>query len=858
MAEHLDSAAQLALTVSKLAQLDERHRKIVVAAARVHDLNKLDPEERSVQKLARDPQFLKQTLAEAKVLDWLEDPEADLEIVRRLIERHSAHHISDGLVFFPEDPRIEQMASIVRAADLLDIGLEEGTRLRKLEAELGAVFQKPCQLFHVTLNEERGYLSALLLEAIDEVLTNHGLQILAHDPNGTLFMGTQWPETDLAPIVGQALEAKIQAVFSGNLDTLVQATKDGIKIQAEALKQDLGQILSVVRAHLEKKQATVKMQKLQSDVQKWAAKAGDEAIQAAEDAGLFPIQTPDDFAVSEALKAAYLSYRKANIDVEEAWKRLGVKIGLSEIQSEALQAFDGQYGRPLFAATSSRGLEAALVAVQDSLTLRQQQMLSSQETCERPSTWETYVHQAVSWPIPTPQNWQAFLNAYIDAGKDKRCSLGATQGEVQSLNSSDFPRGTKVQIFSNRLLGGRAGDPKRKGSQVAIVDYQLLTAGAALPKADAGTPSYAHLFLPQASSPSLKRALKDWILEQAQINPEGPISWDEKALYQKLELHFKANKVVGAALPRREAFVSNQVVFSLYWGKDSSDSLALLKSLRLVLELAVGLSLPFALSNHLEIEGHTSYFGQVAGIPSNLQTLLLRGQYKDWSDAQHCLRRLQLLGQIMDLCCQKWDKRDECLYDLATVLSSPAPLQIYSALLRWYLRTSPQADAYRFAVQKISPLLNELLEDLVMPEKSQLTPLLRQAAQLAVEANIRGKSFERNAIMDPVQHFLEVVRQQKPHHDLDFIFADLIQRYHNRLDRLREHGVGRTKLEQLKHYYSLFRQIYSEVYQGRPERLLPDEKALLNAYLFFFHEASQNLKQSEQNTIQTEEESQND
>jgi CRISPR-associated protein Csc3 len=78
--------------------------------------------------------------------------------------------------------------------------------------------------------------------------------------------------------------------------------------------------------------------------------------------------------------------------------------------------------------------------------------------------------------------------------------------------------------------------------------------------------------------------------------------------------------------------------------------------------------------------------------------------------------------------------------------------------------------------------------------------------------------------------------------DLDFVFAALSQKYHTRLDRIRDHVVGETKLEQIKQYYSVLRRLYEEVYHARPEKLLSDREDLEAAYLFFWHEAFQEVK----------------
>lgn len=80
----------------------------------------------------------------------------------------------------------------------------------------------------------------------------------------------------------------------------------------------------------------------------------------------------------------------------------------------------------------------------------------------------------------------------------------------------------------------------------------------------------------------------------------------------------------------------------------------------------------------------------------------------------------------------------------------------------------------------------------------------------------------------------------------------MIQQYHTRLYRIREHGVGATKYEQIKAYYGVLRKLYEEVYNARADKLLTDRKTLEAAYLFFLEEARQQLKKnSEKNPVET-------
>jgi CRISPR-associated protein Csc3 len=137
-------------------------------------------------------------------------------------------------------------------------------------------------------------------------------------------------------------------------------------------------------------------------------------------------------------------------------------------------------------------------------------------------------------------------------------------------------------------------------------------------------------------------------------------------------------------------------------------------------------------------------------------------------------------------------------------------------------------------------------------DNAKLTAYLKEAAQVAAQARIWGSSFKRTAQAEPFTAFIAAVRSQKSYMDLDFMFAALVQQYHTRLDRIREHGVGATKYEQVKRYYDVLRKLYEEVYKARPEKFLTDKKTIEAAYLFFLEEARQQLKsQSEENPVET-------
>ncbi|NHC37216.1 CRISPR-associated protein Csc3 [Scytonema millei] len=853
LAEHLDSACQFILTVSRIAGVSEDKRPLLLAATAVHDLNKLDTEGRNVKTLARNKDFLREQLERACVLTFVVTDD-DFELVRKLIERHSGHNISDAARFLPEDPDIERWAAMLTAADLFDLGIPDEKRFRKLETELTVAFGRSCNLLRLRLTEDKGYITALLLGACEEVLQKHGLNSLAIFPDGELFEGEALPKVNLTKEIAGVWQSKIDLVFGNNIERLVRPTKDGIKITHQAIQQNIEEVLINIEALLEKKKASYKSDKIAKDVTKWGDAAGADAINKATEVGLIPVSNAEEFAISEGLKAAYLSYREVGLSPKEVWDKIACHTGISEQQRIALEPFNGQYGRPLFAAKAAiNGIEGIQEALKESFQLRKKSTQSS-EDIEVSEEVIAAVNRMVNLPFAIRLNGVNDLNAYIEANPRQRCSLGSTSNNIDELISDNMPPGTKVQAFSNRLPGGINAEPKRQADSIAALAYQLMSVGANFPSVKKQDPLYLHLALPKGSAPELLRIWRELLQQLAATNAEGgTVTVDEIQLYRDNILEFKANKVVGAALPKRPEFVHTTVIIPIVWGETNA-SLALLKSLRLGLEISLSLDIgfPFTLSSNLEVELFNDVYGRVEGIPAALQPLLGNGQYQERQDAEKILERLRCIGKLA-ISVASIQKADDCLYDLARACARP--IELYYVLLRWILREQDEPNLSAIW-SRICESLNTLLKNLMPNETALLTQYLKEAAQIAAEAKIWGSSFKRTAQTEPFTAFIAAIRTQKSHLDLEMIFAALIQQYHTRLDRIREHGVGATKLEQVKRYYEVLRKLYEEVYSARPEKFLSDRKTLEAAYLFFLEEARKQLKSqsqddSDENTTNT-------
>ncbi|MEM9218449.1 MAG: CRISPR-associated protein Csc3 [Cyanobacteria bacterium P01_F01_bin.150] len=841
LAEHLDSACQFVLTVSKMAMVPDDKRAVILAATAVHDLNKIDKAGRNVKKLARDKGFLREELEKAGVISFITG-EDDLELARRLIERHSGHNASDGALFLPEDTLIQQWTAILIAADLFDLDLPAEDLKKKLQKELTVALDRPSNLYRIRVSEDRGYMTALLLGACEDVLLEYNLTPLAIFPDGELFEGKVFPDIDLVPQIAARWQSKIDSVFGNNVEQLVTPESNGIRIMNQAVQQDLQEVVRAFLYQIEKKKNDkYDRAKLQADINKHILKKStSKDIEVASSVGLSIADSANEFALSEALKGVFISYGqiKPKISANQRWEKIANHVGLSKEQCQALELFDPQYARSLLAAKAiKKGIEGVQNALMESLKMRRDKSDKKTKGNDISKDLINLVYRTLNLPFFSQFSGFYELDAYIQAKPKQRCSLGPTISHIKDLAA--MPVGTKVQVFSNRLPGGLSDEPKRKAEATTLLAYQLLAIGAHFPKVKKKPPHYLHLALPKGSCPELLRIWRECLLGFAATNAEGgPVFVDVVKLYKDNAVEFTSNKVVGFAFPKRPEFVHNTVQLPMTWG-ETNNSVALLKSLRLALELSLSLDFefPFVLSSSLQIEPSIEHYGRVEGIPSSFSKLLGTGCYSR-HEAETVRDRLRCLGNLVQAV-SSVSKFDDCLYDLARATTQP--FSLYYVLLRWILREKSEISLESSWLKIRDPLKN-ILESLMPNENKKLTLYLKEAAQLAAEVNLKGSSFNRTSITKPFTDFLKDVRASKSYVDLDFLFAALSQKFHNHLDRILEYKVGGPKLNQIVQYYNILRNLYEEVYDARPEKLLNDRENLTAAYLFFWQEAYQVVK----------------
>lgn len=128
-----------------------------------------------------------------------------------------------------------------------------------------------------------------------------------------------------------------------------------------------------------------------------------------------------------------------------------------------------------------------------------------------------------------------------------------------------------------------------------------------------------------------------------------------------------------------------------------------------------------------------------------------------------------------------------------------------------------------------------------MADGDSVSARLKTMAQLAAEHTIRGSSFKRNSLLDPVSLAFDRLRRKSTPLDLESVQAATSQAIFNRLERLADvqYKPGARKHEKVSQFITVFYELLMNNYGGNLARFLSDEKALKEAYLFYVNAALQ-------------------
>lgn len=125
-----------------------------------------------------------------------------------------------------------------------------------------------------------------------------------------------------------------------------------------------------------------------------------------------------------------------------------------------------------------------------------------------------------------------------------------------------------------------------------------------------------------------------------------------------------------------------------------------------------------------------------------------------------------------------------------------------------------------------------------MSEIKKTSEIIKQMSKIAWDSKIKGKTLERNALLQPINMVFDQIRKQNQFLDLELVRASTIQKIFDYLDRINEseYKVGQKKREKITEFVDIFfDKLLLETYKNKINLILSDEKNLKAAYLFYIN-----------------------
>ena len=873
---HLIRGALLLHSLSPLFECSEEETRLLMAAFSIHDLNKLyEPGEKSLRKLADDQTFFKRVIHDSRVAAFLPDWQERSEDLKQLILGHGAHTTVAGerlLARVPgsriEKGRLEALTFLMRAGDISDLSerFEERKFKDKFLLEINSIGAKQYRLISHRLGEHRGVLSNIIHNSAREVLEkDYTATTVFLYPEGSWYLiSVNAPLPDRSVFhqkVGASVWKSLQAVRSRDLSKIVTLTKDGVKTDASVFRLGLSapEIVTAITKQVFRRKFPPR--KVEEARQKCAGRlrrkiATSMEIYFAEHKGCYPA-TEDLMRAGELIRALYNLVKthflkqaaRLTDGVADAWSSV---YSLLDIDGTAFEPFDKLYDRPfIVAGTLGQAYPDLEQRIEDILS-RLLEARGETYMPDAPDFLQKYLEEVLDIDFaPRPvSDLGAYFSSYVTRNH-KQCCYSASPGPAESWMSAEVPRGIVVQQFSNRLEGGVRREPKRNICPVCreqfFLEQMLFRSG--------GTKGMYLHFFPQGGLPAVYMETLRHSLEELtqKADPDTFFLPTETSLIDgqdtPLELRLLSQKARGFAMPQLSDAIGNTITLPVCPGVgESSDGKRVLQSVEIGLRLGKLLGLRCVVSESPIPPIGSQQFGAfyIDTMPSALQGFFGRKNLTR-SQAESLLERYSALRLVDREVRTGFDSID---WDLARALGV-APLTIFAVAGRALERkigkskaTSPDALSGRIRARLTSTLEFLAYGGTTMAEKQAVSARLKIMAKLAANHALRGSSFKRNSLLDPVSLAFDRLRRKSEPFDFEVVQAATSQAIFDRLERLADlqYKPGASKHGQVTQFVAVFYDLLRENYGNNLARFLSDEKSLKEAYLFYLNTALQDRR----------------
>jgi CRISPR-associated protein Csc3 len=864
VAEHLVGGAWTLFSLKKPLQLTELETRLLVSAYTLHDLNKLEESPVSLATLADDDNLVRSLIERLGIDRFFPEWQEYYHDLISLVRGHSGHFKLYGYDLIPsakktvfKPQRLEELTYIIQAVDIIDMSriYEEQRKKDDFLRLINSCSTTQFRWMNHKIGEHRGVLTNIMHNQVVATMQKTGAQPLLVYPEGVWYLApvaTVLPpfEDMVRQLAGQVAE-RVESLKVSDISKVVRMTKDGIKVNASVVKNVP---VEDVYARVEEL-AFKRKPKFQEHYTKLSARLLRNNIKIndyLQEHNLRLFDQQEEFVGGELIRATYNLMRAHHSrEIPNPWAKL---YDCLEINGAACEVFNILYDRPYMVAAN---LPYDLEALSDRLRQLWEEVWDSKDAEEDrdvPEFWYRYLYDVLlitgdNAANRSSKDFEKYLQAYIDNPHRQDC-YSAFTGSTEKMRSPQVPDIT-VQQFSNRLPGGQKSEPVRYVSEITreqfFVEKVVFRSGGS--KA-----VYLH-FMPRWFIPWIQLdVLRQHLVEMAQ-EEDVLLGFDDNAFQDSKEKmfleSFRSTRSEGLSLPRRAETVAGVISIPVYVAGENSTE----RSFRAVeygARMALEFNLKVLISDSVVPPFSPADFDflYVDNVSWQMEAFLGGGNLSR-RETEEIVLLLDCLRYV-DMALRK-DLRDELLVDLA-LEGVRRPLGLFNIIDRALEKKARGAKGGRregipgWTVRTIDPYIRQILSILERRiPMALMSEYLRNMAELAWKSGIRGQSLERNALLFPMNEIFSYLRKDISTFDRDAQKAVLSQNIFDYLRRTRKEYAKKKMAGNVTIFVDTFFNLVDDIYQGKINRVLGQEKDIKAAYLYYVRAqigaSSNNLKE---------------
>lgn len=886
-------------SIRDLLKLPDIEAKALFTAYTVHDINKFEGRDGSFNKLATQDNIAAEIVRlglPAFFPEW-HDYLADIEGLAR---SHGRSTHTSGEMLIPKlrsnyqlgRERILALRYLMKATDTLDLSHTLDERKHKGDflddfntylSESGIADQYEFVTHRLT--ESRGLLSNVLHNATAAYLQNqHSLVPLLFYPDGVAYLSRRARTPALADTDQRTIARKAAQIINGLSQTkfrdFINAGNQGIKVDKACLDMGIpfagpqsiwSEIYNIVQRkswNTDSLEAKAR-ERAERDFEKYAALYPETAVSVR-----ILLDNPQPLIAAadmylrkgELVRSYYIflnKYFKKSFD--DVWTHLYELLEVEEAERPFYAFFDANYDRSYILGGRLTLAEEIVVEriAEDGMAV----MSGEDDSDPNIPLLQAYLERHCIFSVggKAQLDFQTHLQQYVTA-QHKQCVNCSSPFPTNEWMAGDVRGDITVQVFSNRRRGG-TGAPKK--NVCAICQLQFLLEKLNYPEVRGEQLRYLHLFpysfLTRTFLNALRTTFQDLINNNEALtalnldSPQALTQWIEET-EQKPSFRTETKKgkpqPYGIYVPRYSDLTGNLLIFPLNpAGGNGTQKFLFALWNALVIQRHFGMKVLLSASPMSPLEKEDFGDLYVDNIPLGTQGLLPQNNYYQFKPGAD--------GRVEDNLPVLWQKvahlqklreltftSDDNTLRLVRAISAH-PIMIYHETDRLLLAKagSDAGGLETWLYQQAVDSVNELARLEGGKFMKKLSQELEKVAQIAVQNNLRGSSFERSSLLYPFDEVMRKLAQDQGRTavDRETLRAAAIQDIYDHLDRLATRAgykMTKARAEACAAFVNGWFDDILIVYEGQMRKLVADEKLLRSAYLFYVRQQQALIKES--------------